>query len=217
MRTTHAGNAERNPLSPGTVFSPRRLWRRLTFLKSFFVILASLGAGGWLAGLRVPANELSTDFLKFLREDSHRTAQRITEALGYTTNEITVSAGDDEIMDDYRWENRRRVQRPFKALFWVSAVLAWLTHYVRRHPLEFDNCWPRIIAERIPLLVLRWKLCGFDGNGREVVSEFYRTATAARRAAKLHVEAARFLVEPDRGGHEEYETYRRDLRFLCGY
>jgi len=134
--------------------------------------------------------------------------ERIVKGLGYTTNEINPDVGTAEIIEGYRWENRRQVQKPFKILFWASAILAWLTHQMRRNPLGFDNVWPHTIAERIPFFVVRWRLRGFDKNGREIVSELHRTAIGARRAAKPHPDVVSFRIEIDHSGHEAYERFK---------
>ncbi len=202
--------------SPGAAFNPRRLWRKLTFWKNTFLALALAGTGGWLAGFRVPPDPVAEEFLNYLKEDSRRRGESFLKASGYTTNEINPAVGTADLIDLYRWETRRKMQRPFLILLGVSASLAGLVHWMRRYPLAFDASWPKVVDERIPFLIVRWKLRGFDKDGREIVSELYRTAVRARRAAKLYPAASNFRIEQDTSGYEAYEKFKRDLDFLCG-
>jgi len=148
-----------------------------------------------------------------LEQDSRRRAERFLQARGYTNNDINPSI---QIVEKLRWETRRHVQRPFMLLFLASVVLAWLVHDMRRGPSLFDNAWPHAVAQRIPLLVGRWRLRGVSEDGSEVVNEVHRTVSRARRAAKLHPGAIRFRIEWDNSGFETYEEFKRRLDLLCG-
>lgn len=101
------------------------LARRWNVIRLTLAALCIAGAGGWLFGCRIPPASMSQSTEKFLREDAQQFEARAMDSFGITNYGMTSG---QSAVDNLMWEDRRRLQEPSAAVFWVCLALAYFAH-----------------------------------------------------------------------------------------
>ena len=132
-----------------------------------------------------------------------------------TPKQMVIDEVSARTIANKKWWSRRQLQRPFVPLFCTAFLLSAIFWVIRKDPYSLDTCLqrlPRVMVDRIPLLIGRWRLTVEDKGGREIVSDLYRTACQAATAGRRHRGAGKITLSWDCSGHIKYRAFREHMR-----